>query len=321
MTLSPPMPVPTDVKREIIKNYMTPVDSFGLFHTAWPMALLFGLFAIAAQVHPIHMIWLVPLIGWADYRIYFPLHDTCHFSLFKDKKMNRFAGYIMAATLVTPYDSFRKEHVYHHAHYSTEEDPGHVDYYVKFKNRKEMLVFLLSPLWGGTLLNKLKDYFRQIFGAVKPAPTDEIEREKPDYKGYLSIIIMQTIILAILTSGFQIAEFWRYIAFVILPGATVFLFLSRLRMFLEHGSLDYEKMDYFKEPRITSRTFECNGLELAVLSGAGFKYHYEHHMLPAIPSCNLKTVHEKFFKEKLIDPEDTRPSYVMALRELWRSLD
>lgn len=315
-------PLPSEIKKEILRNHIAPNDAYGWFHTIWPIFLLLSLFVIGSMVHPIHMIWLVPLIGWADYRIYFPLHDTCHFSLFKDKALNRHVGYVLAAILATPYDSFRKEHVFHHTHYSTENDPGMVDYFVHFKNKREMALFLLSPLWGGTLLNKLKDYFRQILNSKKvegQKDGDETHREAPDYAGYAVITVVQLALLGILT-GFQLTELWRYPAFVLLPGATVFLFLSRLRMFLEHGSLDYEKMDYFSNPRITSRTFECNGVELAIFSGAGFKYHYEHHLLPSIPSCQLKTVHEKFFKDGRIDPEDTRPSYIAAIRELWSNL-
>ncbi len=307
--------LPSDIKKEIIKGYMKPSNLYGYFHGIVPMVAAVIAFYVAADASFLMALFLIPLIGWLYYRIYFPLHDCCHYSLVQGKHVNVFLGYVMAAFLVTPFESFRREHVFHHIYYSTEKDPGAVDYYLEFKSRTDMAKFLLLPLWGGTLILKLKEYFHKVENPEKGQGKDS----RIDKVGYVYIMVIQAVVFLIVTNAGTFADLWRYPVFVLLPGATVFLFLSRLRMFLEHGSLNYITFSYPNRPRKTSRTFYCNFIELLLLSGAGFKYHYEHHLLPGVPSCHLQTVHEKYIKS-IIDPEDLRPSYLSAIAELWRNI-
>ena len=306
-----------NVRKEILTKFMEPDNKYGYFHAILPVAGLIFTFFYAAHAPLWQALFLVPLIGWIFYRIYFPLHDCCHYGLVKGRKVNIIIGYILAGFLVTPFESFRREHVFHHIHFSTPQDPGGVDYYLTFKSRREMALFLLSPLVGGTLWHKLKEYFHKV-GDPDSKSTEETGH-KADYVGYISVGLIQISVLMLLTSGLSLTELWRYPVFVILPGATIFLFLSRLRMFLEHGSLDYSVFAYPDNPRKTSRTFISNVFEVLLFSGAGFRYHYEHHLLPGVPSVHLKTVHEKYILPT-IEAEDLRPSYFGAVRELWRNL-
>ena len=116
-----------------------------------------------------------------------------------------------------------------------------------------------------------------------------------------------------------LAEPWRYAMFVVVPAITIFLFMSRLRMFLEHGSLDYEQFDYLQNPRLTARTIPSRFPENVVLCGMNFNYHYEHHLFPAVPSCQLRRVHEKV-TGATIPSADFSETYLSALGGLWRRL-
>lgn len=307
-----------ELRRKIYEHCGKPNNLYGAFHAIAPAALVLALQAVAAQVGAWHALWLVPLIGLAYYRIYFPLHDLSHYALFTSKQANKVAGWLLGGLLVTPFESFRREHAYHHAHFSTDKDPGGVDYLVQFKSKREMLRFLLTPLWGGNLFVKLEDYFRQAIGRDRGLVRKD-QREQPDTVGYGAIIAVQLVVLAIVTNGYTLADWWRYPLFVLVPGATVFLFLSRLRMFLEHASLDYTLFTYQDKPRKMSRTFATGWVEGFLLSGASFKYHYEHHLLPTIPSCGLARVHRDY-TGNIEDADIFRPSYRHALTALWRTL-
>lgn len=307
-----------EIRRQIYQTCGQANNAYGLFHALMPVVGVVGLQWLSSYVSAWHALWLVPALGLAYYRLYFPLHDMSHYTLFTTKTLNRVFGYLLGGLLVTPFESFRREHAYHHAHFSTDKDPGGVDYLVQFKTRGEMLRFLLSPLWGANLLVKLRDYFRQVVGVDRGLARRD-QREQPDLVGYASIIIVQLAVLGIVTNGYTIADVWRYPLFVLLPGATVFLFFSRLRMFLEHASLDYASFTYQDKPRKMSRSFDCNWLEGFVLSGASFKYHYEHHLLPTVPAYGLRRVHTDY-TANVGDADSFRPSYLGALKALWRNL-
>ena len=127
---------------------------------------------------------------------------------------------------------------------------------------------------------------------------------------------IQAIICAVLTSGFQWSELWRYPVFYILPLITVFLFFNRLRMFAEHGSLDYEVCDYFEAKRPTARTIYAR-IERISLCGGSFNFH-QHHRYPSVPGWQLPALHRELASG--IDPQDIRQTYLQALRELWKNL-
>jgi fatty acid desaturase len=136
---------------------------------------------------------------------------------------------------------------------------------------------------------------------------------------YGAIVGVQAIVCAVLTRGYQWHELWRYPVFNVLPAVTVFLFLVRLRMFLEHGSLDYAVCDYLDHKRPTARTIYGSLIEHLVLCGSNFNYHHEHHLYPVVPGWQLPRLHRELLAAGL-DPQDVRRTYVQALAEIWRNV-
>jgi len=288
--------------------------------TLVPMILLAGLLSVArSATSSASIVALVILIGLVQYRLYFPLHDCSHMSLFAKRGQNVFWGQLLAGLLFTVYDSFRGEHMKHHKTYGTPDDPGAIDYWVRFRSRADMIRFLLVPLWGGSLLAKLRDNYgflvnseRETTGAASSAP-----RSKRKLALLGIPLVLQALLCVYVTRGF--AQPWRYAVFVVGPAVTIFLFMSRLRMFLEHGSMDYERFDYLRNPRVTARTIPSRFPERMLLCGMNFNYHYEHHLFPAVPSCQLRRVHEEVTRAT-IQPEDFAKTYVEAVVGLWRKL-
>ena len=271
-------------------------------------------------------IWLGALlyvaIGFSLHRLFFPTHDCIHYSQFPTKRENRIFGAILSALLGTSFDAIRDQHLEHHVDFAMPEDPGASDYFVRFRSRGEFVVFLLGPLVGSILFTKLKDY------VVRPARSAaEKERRKPEkptgllyqIRSYGTILCIQAGVFALLTRGFQPNQLWRYPVFNVLPLVTVFLFLVRLRMFLEHGSLNYEVCDYFEGKRPTARTIYASWIERILLCGSDFNFHHEHHLYPGVPGRQLPRLHCELVASGL-DPEDVRQTYFHALAEIWRNL-
>lgn len=265
---------------------------------------------------------LVIVIGVIQYRIYFPLHDCSHGSLFGSHAENRFFGCVTGALLFAPFHEFRALHLDHHRLWGTADDPGGVDYFVRFRSRAEMLRFLLLPLVGKSLLVKLKDYHTLLAGQASEPERQVLSvraHSRTDVAASLGALVLVHLLLLLFLSGGWPSGVWRYAVFVLLPGGTVFLFLSRLRMFLEHTSLDYADFDYLTTPRRTARTIYATPAERLVLCGMNFNYHWEHHAYPGVPSCQLPRLHQEVTRGH-IAPTDLRPTYLGALRELWQNL-
>jgi fatty acid desaturase len=259
-------------------------------------------------------------IGCAQHRLFFPVHDCLHYSLFPAKLENVFFGTCLAPLIGTSFDAIRIQHMDHHRDFGKPEDPGASDYFVRFHSRGEFLAFLLGPLAGSIFFNKLGEYFLRP-GKVA-ARKDTVHEEEwiftSNIQSYGLILAIQAVICAVLTSGFQWSELWRYPVFYILPLITVFLFFNRLRMFAEHGSLDYEVCDYFEAKRPTARTIYASRIERIFLCGSSFNFHHEHHRYPSVSGWQLPALHRELASG--IDPQDIRQTYLQALRELWKNL-
>jgi fatty acid desaturase len=208
----------------------------------------------------------------------------------------------------------------HHRDFGTRDDPGAGDYFVRFRSRQELVTFLFGPLVGSIVFNKVGDYLLRPRRAA--AASESRSARKPTLSrhviGYGVIVGVQFLVCAILSEGLHIAQLWRYVAFNVLPAVTIFLFLNRLRMFLEHGSLDYAVCDYFEQRRPTARSIYGSWLERILICGSNFNYHHEHHLYPAVPGWQLPRLHRQLLGSGL-DAHDVRRSYFEAFREIWRN--
>ena len=260
-------------------------------------------------------------IGCLQHRLFFPVHDCIHYSLFPSKTENSLVGTLMAPLIGTSFDAIRVQHMNHHREFGKPQDPGASDYFVHFRSRGDLIFFLLGPLFGSVVFNKLGDYIRRPSVAARQEGKSNEETSglfMHNIRSYGVILFVQALIAAILTSGFTARELWRYPAFYILPLATVFLFLNRLRMYAEHGSLDYRICNYFERKRPTARTIYPTTIERLILCGNNFNYHHEHHRYPAVPGWQLPRLHRLIGPG--LDRNDIRQSYFQAMAELWRNL-
>lgn len=292
----------------------------GWLHALWPALALVVACALAAHADDLASgALLFAAIGLLQYRVYFPLHECAHYTLLPTRRENRVAGQLLAALIATPFEGFRREHWIHHRHYGSRRDPGSVDYLVRFASRGQLLRFLLLPLVGGTLVAKLVDNWAPLLrgeGAGRPVPAPRA-RGSAAWTAPAVILLVQALLACLAAQG--VAAWWRYPVFVLLPGATLFLFLSRLRMFLEHSVLDYAGADPLAPARPVVRSVESEGAASRLLSGLGFQYHAEHHLQPAVPGRQLARLHAQCGRAWL-DADQIEASYPQIFRKLWAQL-
>ena len=307
-------------RRKIDRDYMIRSRIRGYVDVTWSFALMAVLLwagSVATAVWQFGLLYLA--IGCMQHRFFFPVHDCIHYSLFPTKGENRFFGGLFSAFIGTSFDAIKDQHMEHHRDFGKIEDPGASDYFVRFQSRGELIRFMFGPLIGSILFAKLWDYlFRPGRVAAKNKDARDVSTLTAKLVPYTVILGVQCAVCAVLTSGFQLTELWRYPVLYVMPLVTVFLFFNRLRMFLEHGSLDYEVCDYFEGKRPTARSIHASLLERAIICGSSFNYHHEHHNHPNVPGWQLPRLHRELCEE--YDPEDIRQTYFQAFCEIWKHL-
>jgi fatty acid desaturase len=315
----------TALRREVIANIDRRPDAlYGVYHVAAGYIQL-ALLMIFVNFRPAGVGWWIPivlLVGWTQFRMYFTLHEACHNSLFPNRGANRIVGNLLSGTLFSAFSSFTTLHMAHHRLFGSQEDPGSVDYFVRFETRSEMLKFFLGPLLGFSILEKVKtnawDPMLATLRTTSPSSAPSVSGPTPRGKTsevVVLLLVQGSIFLAI--TGFGARPFDYFLGYL-LPALTVFLFLQRLRMYVEHGPADYSEADYLADNRRSIvRTHRTNPIERPLFSYMNFHYHWEHHLCPTIPSVHLPEVHERFTRPHL-DPDDRAGSFFATLRRMWK---
>jgi len=324
-------PNPTALRSEVMRSIdRTPDLGYGLYHVAaayGQMALMIALLQVLPAGWFYKALYFVAM-GWTQYRIYFVIHEACHFTLFDWAKANRIVGRISCAMLFTSFSTFTWIHMEHHRLWGTEEDPGSIDYYVRFRSKFHQFVFFFEPFLCLILFTKVNEHLVQPIYRFFFHHDDDVRRQakqharkmrpKPMLDLFLGVVVQ--LVLATAITGFWTRPF-DHLFFYMFPLGTVFLFLARLRMYLEHGPLDYAVSDYTGDnERRIARTHERGVLDGWLLQYMNFRFHQEHHIFPSLPSCRLREVHERFIKQHL-HPDDLSPSYAHSLREIARLTD
>lgn len=313
--------LPTSV-RQLDASYLEYNNLHGAIQVAMNVSVFLLVLFVASQVHAVWSVFLlVPAVGFASHRLFFPAHDCMHESLFRSKRVNAVCGYVLVGMLGTPFHSMREQHMLHHRYVGTQQDPGASDYFVRFETRRQMVGFFIAPLVGLTVLTRLGGYIRRFGRDRDQASQEKGPRSslKKALLGLTSVVAVQGALAALLTHGFRARELWRYPIFLLIPITLGFLFLNRLRMFSEHGSIDYSKSDYTIGLRPTTRTIVASPLERVLICGGNFNYHNEHHRFPKVPGHHLRRMHKEFLVLGM-DPWDSRPTYLRTLAELWGNL-
>ena len=273
-----------------------------------------GLLASAAGLGYASSAWLPLCIAgiiFCGYRLTFVVHDCSHRTLFAGRAANEVAGWIAASLLLVSFPIYRRLHWQHHVHYRRAGDPQGHDYNGLVPGRDRVLWHLAKPLVFANLVEKAGAFF-----AIQHAGLTAEERRQTTTAteawqsrvAAMAAIVAAQLVVAGLSTGLGTRPFGY--AWYLLPLITAGLFISRVRSYLEHGSLD-PAHDAVR----VARTHPSGWFERNVLAGLNFNYHNEHHHWPQVPSCRLPEVYRDITSRVLPD-HDHSASYVASLRAL-----
>jgi fatty acid desaturase len=261
---TPKLPARFRVKSDKYGVYLT-CRTFLPFPTS---IIIFGL-VLETNIYTILLAYFV--FGWSAYRIQFVLHDTCHMSLFRNRRTNDFVGKFSGIFILNYFPRYRAIHFLHHKYNGLIEDPQLPDYLSDTQlNKKSFVKFLIEPLYGARVI----PYLRRDLLEAKVL---KVSIPKPSPKWWTIAILVQIAIALILTKSFTDSYF--LMSFYL--GLTTFsLFLARLRTLAEHQQVNSAYKDF-------SRTHPRNWLDTLLLQDANFCYHLEHHLYPSVQSRHL----------------------------------
>lgn len=281
-------------------------DAYGAGQTLLHLGPLLVLLALATPLWhwggPLAAAALLIPVGVLTYKLTIVLHDCAHISLFRTRRYNRLVGRLVGAFLGSDFRQFQAQHFLHHRAFGETIDPQGRDYLgLQTASRGQVLWHLLRPLFGYNLFK---------LAAFQPteAPAQHGSRRSAAPRGRLgfiaSTLTVQTMILLIATQGGTI--WWNALLYPV-AAATVALFLSQLRGFCEHVT----PVPHADESFV--RTHQPRLLDRLLVYGLNFNYHVEHHLYPAVPSCQLPKLYE-VYGDRLHSRHTLSPSILATVR-------
>lgn len=223
-------------------------------------------------------------------RIFIIFHDCCHYSFFKNRKLNKWVGTLTGVLTLVPYSQWQHEHAMHHATSSNLDKRGVGDIWVltvkEYQEasiwtkigyrlyRNPIVMFGLGPTYVFLI-----SYRFNRKGARK-------EERLNTYLTNLLIVLIATILS--LTIGWQ--AFLLVQAPIFLISGTIGVWLFYVQHTFEDSyfepdanwqyvSAAVEGSSYYKLPKVL-QWFTGN-----------IGYHHVHHLSPRVPNYKLEDVH------------------------------
>lgn len=223
------------------------------------------------------------VIGARMHALAILMHDASHYRFMKNRFWN---DLITDVTTMYPLfltiEKYRINHLAHHKHLNTEEDPDWVSKLPKkeFQFPKTKQEFILGILSYFLLIQGVKDaiWFVTRFNVLGP-------NKNPTKK---SSKLPQLLFYGILITVLTVFSLWKFfLLFWIVPYFSTFLMFQYIRSVSEHfGDLEYDHL------LSSSRTVKTNFIEKFLIAPHNVGYHIEHHLFPGVPYYNLPKLHQ-----------------------------
>ena len=235
-----------------------------------------ALATVAALRWPILLPISVVLIGARQLGLAILMHDAAHRALHPNLKVNDWVAEWLCLGGVAPY---RKYHLQHHKFAQQAEDPDLVlsaPFPIsRISFRRKVVRDLTGQTWFkqrfGRLISKLRA--RQTDAPVMPILGDELRRQS-------RWLIFNGLAIA----GFAAAGYWwGWFALWLLPRATWYQLVTRLRNIAEHALVAKDEPDPLRHARST----RANWIERALIAPYWVQFHGEHHMFMHMPCWSL----------------------------------
>ena len=215
----------------------------------------------------------VMIIGARQLGLAILMHDAAHGALHSNAKLNDWVGeWLCAAPVGARLVSYRNYHLKHHKFTEQPEDPD-LELSAPFPiTRQSMWRKVVRDLTGQTFFKQRR---AQLFGGRKDG---EVVNASTGH-----FLLVNAVLLAICIAA---GVWWAYPALWLVPLATWFQFITRIRNIAEHAVVNTQD-----DPFTHARTTLANPIERLLVAPYWVHFHGEHHVFMHVPCYRLERLH------------------------------
>jgi fatty acid desaturase len=248
---------------------------------AWAIIIGAGALFIAFP-NPLTYILAVMLIGARQLGLAILEHDAAHGALHPNAKLNDWlAEWLCGGPVGGSLKRYRPYHLTHHKYTEQPEDPDLVLSKPFPITRTSLHRKIIRDLTGQTFFKqRIQPTINRVRNAMKG-----VSRKPPRVpdRPVLRFWIVNLIAIGVLT---YFGYWWAWLALWVVPLATWFPLVTRLRNIAEHAMV--ETTD---DPFTHARTTLANPIERLLIAPFWVHFHAEHHLFMYLPCYNLAAAH------------------------------
>ncbi len=254
---------------------------------------------------------LIPLaimvIGARQLGLAILMHEAAHKGLSKHQPLNDFLGqWICAAPIGSHLASYRSYHLKHHKYAQQEEDPDLILSAPFPVSKASLRRKIIRDLTGQTFFKQRANQFANALGiGIKPSPGAE-NRSQSARRAVIPMLLSNAALLLLLT---VLGHWWAYFLLWLLPMATWFPMITRIRNIAEHAVVPDNA-----DPMRHARTTLLNPLESFLVAPYWVNYHCEHHMFMYAPFYRLGRLHKALAAKGITSRMEVQHGYASVLR-------
>tara|TARA_R110002049_G_scaffold286401_6_gene468190 strand:- start:608 stop:1504 length:897 start_codon:yes stop_codon:yes gene_type:complete len=294
------------ITREELKPFLQRSDAkgFRVVAAAWLGVVLVFVFA-AMLPHWLSYVVAVFLLAGRQQALAAIMHESAHNTLFATRKYNEFVTtWLSAPFLLMDGKTYIKGHLEHHRNAGTEHDPDLPNYQHYPISKGSITRKFLRDLTGITGIKA--NLYLFLSG------NDLLTRKKRAPWALTRGLFVNGLMLACLWA-FGVPELY---ALWVIAYLTVYMAIIRMRQISEHAGVPDL---YALEPKYNTRSLPRGILGLLFISPTdGLSYHCEHHAYMAVPTYNLRALHQLLRARGYYDDIDMVGSYTGVFRQAIR---
>ena len=247
------------------------------------------------------------IIGTRQLGLAILMHEAAHGGLSPNARLNDFLGHWLCAVPVgASLPLYRPYHLSHHKYAQQAEDPDLVLSAPFPVTRASLRRKIIRDLTGQTFFKQRVLFAFRAF--VSRRDEDLAEGAVVTGRSVAPFLLVNA---ALLVAATWAGVWWAYLVLWLLPLATWFPMVTRLRNIAEHACVEGSSADPFR----AARTTHASWWERAFIAPYWVNFHAEHHLFMWVNSYELPALHKVLKEKGVLERMEIAPGYLSVLRE------
>ena len=271
--------------------------------------------------NPLTIILALFLLGGQQLGCSILMHDTAHYALFNNRKLNDWVGqWLGAFPIFQNLKRYRPYHLLHHQHTGLEDDPDLLLTRGYPTSPASMRRKFIRDFTGQTGIKSFVGLTLMNLGFLEYNLGKKIEKVDQSHRSWSEFwrLFLREM------GGSLLANFLMWLVFYLLGAGwlyllwplaylTTFQFSIRVRSIAEHSMVEDPT-----DPLRNTRTTKANFIEKLLFAPYNVNYHAEHHMLMSVPPYNLPKMHQLLFDRGFYEKGVLAKSYWEVIKMTMR---